>query len=313
MSLLVNHVGSNIYLVELNILGRGNAHEHAGSTGNIGLKKRGGNSLHSRNLRLVSTLCSTNAHVSVAGVLHNRGNVSKVEVDKTGNVDKLGYRLNSATENVVGYLECVYESDVGVLYLLESLVGDYDKRVNVLGELLDTCLCLRVSSASLEGEGLGNDTDGKYAHFSGCLCYNGSRTGTGTAAHTCGDKHHVCTLESRLNGFDGFLGTALTDLGVCACALSASDLISDNQLFCCAGCVQSHAVGVDRDELNASDISRNHTVNSVVSAAAYTDDLNAYSAVVYLFKCEFHFGYLRSFFRDMDKRENPLKIYIILL
>ena len=58
------------------------------------------------------------AHMSVSCVFHNRCDVCKVKIDKSGYIDKLGNRLNSATQNIVSDFKCVSESYIGVLDLL---------------------------------------------------------------------------------------------------------------------------------------------------------------------------------------------------
>jgi hypothetical protein len=49
---------------------------------------------------------------------------------------------------------------------------------------------------------------------------------------------------------------------------------------------ESHSVRVDRNKFNALDIRRNHPVYGIVSAAAYSDDLNigAYFDCVVMFE-----------------------------
>ena len=290
MSLLVDHLRSDLNLVKLDILGSGDAYENAGSTCDAGFKERGRDSSHSSELSLVGTLSSTNTHVSVACILHNGGNVCKVEVNESGNVDKLGNGLYTATENVVCNFKSVSKSDIGILYLLESLVGDNDERVYVLGELCDTCLCLLHSLTTLKSEGLGNDTNGKDAHFLSSLSNYGSRTCTGSAAHTCGDEYHVRAVKHTTDLFDGFLSALLTDLRVRTCALTSGNLIADDYLLSCARAVKHLAVGVDRYKFNATNVGGDHAVNCVVSAAAYTNNLYRNATIIYLLKIKFHFA-----------------------
>ena len=60
--------------------------------------------------------------MSIACIAHYACDVSEVKVDEAGNVDKLGYRLNTATKNVVSDLKRICKRKMNVLNLLKSLV-----------------------------------------------------------------------------------------------------------------------------------------------------------------------------------------------
>ena len=62
-------------------------------------------------------------------------------------------------------------------------------------KLFDTHFCLSHTLFTFKEEGCSNDTDCQYTHFFCNFCNNGSCTCTCTAAHTCGDEYHICSLK----------------------------------------------------------------------------------------------------------------------
>ena len=80
---------------------------------------------------------------------------------------------------------------------------------------------LVVALATLELEGHGDDAHGEDARRLGDAGDDGSRAGTGAAAHARGDEHHVGAGESLLDGLPALLGRFLADLGVAARAEAA--------------------------------------------------------------------------------------------
>ena len=233
--------------------------------------------------------------MSKTGMSHYRGNVSKVKVDKSGNVYKVRDALYAAAENVVYCLECVEQSDSRVRNLLQSFVGDNYERVNVLAQLSNSLNCLIHSLRSFEKEGLGYYSNGKDIHLVSYSCNYGSSTRTCSAAHTCGDKYHISAGKNCLDLLYGFLSSAVTDLGLCACSESLSDLLADNELSGCAGTTESLSVCIDSYKLNSSDIFRDHSVDCVISTASNTYNLDTYAAFAAVIVFESHFYILPIF------------------
>ena len=230
--------------------------------------------------------------MSIACVVHYCGNVRKVKVDKSGNVDKLGDTLNTAAKNVVGNLKRVSESNAGIGYLLKSLVGDNYKSVNVLTELGDTLVRLNHSSLTLKAEGLGYDSNGKDTHI---LCYAsnyGSCARTCSTAHTRGNEHHVRANEHFLDFLYRLFSRTRADFGICTCAEALCDLFTDNYLVCRRRLVEHLNIGIYRDKLNSLDFCGNHSFNGVISAAAYTNDFNINSTLEAVVEFSYHLNIL---------------------
>ena len=62
--------------------------------------------------------------MSVARILHNRSDIGKIKIDKSGGIDQLGNALHAAAQNVVGDLKGVAQRDAGIGHLFELLVGN---------------------------------------------------------------------------------------------------------------------------------------------------------------------------------------------
>ena len=61
---------------------------------------------------LPAPLGNANAHVGKAGILHDGTDVSKVEVDESGNIDQAGDALNALAQHVIGCFKSVHQSDL---------------------------------------------------------------------------------------------------------------------------------------------------------------------------------------------------------
>ena len=75
--------------------------------------------------------------------------------------------------------------------------------------------------------------------------------------------------------------------------MTLGDLFADRDLYLCTRLEQSLLISVNDDEFNAADIRCYHTVNGVVSSAAYTYYLYYYTAFVAVFEFKWHFSFLR--------------------
>ena len=96
----------------------------------------------------------------------------------------------------------------------------------MLFQLGNTLFCLSHTTFTLKEERCCYDTYGKNSHF---LCYFGndrSRTRTGTAAHTCGNKYHIGIAEQFCDLVTAFLGSLFAYFGFGACALSVGNLLT---------------------------------------------------------------------------------------
>ncbi len=87
-------------------------------------------------------------------------------------------------------------------------------------------------------------------------------------------EHQVRALDRLEYVLTVFLGRLLADLGVCARAKAFRQLYADLNLLVRMRQAQRLLVRVDRNELHTSKSILNHTVDRVISRAAYSNDLN---------------------------------------
>ena len=285
----MDHVRSCIDFIKLNIFRSSDANKNASSTCDACFEKGRGDSCHSCELCLICALCRTNTHVCVSCILHDRCNVREVQVNKAGNVNKFRNGLNTATKNIVCNFKCVSKCNMCIFNLLKSFVRNNDKGVNMLGKLSYTALSLSISSLTFKSKRLSYNTNSEYSHLFCSFSNNRSGTSTCSTAHTSCNEYHISALKSFLNSLNRFFSTTFSNVGISTCALTASNLVTNNKLFRSTRSIKCHAICVYGNKFNASDICRNHTVNCVISAATYANNFYFNTTVVYLFEIEFHF------------------------
>ena len=285
MSVGGDDLGCILDILKVNVIGGANDNAHC--AGDRGLKQRAGNCCVRSALGLVLALGSADAHVSVACVLHNAGNIGKIEVDEAGDLYKLGDALNALKQHFVRLGKSLCDSLFLLIERTEPVVGDNDKAVNVLGELCNALLSLDHSSPALKLKGLGNDADGKAAHVFGDLSDNGSCACAGAAAHACGDEYHIGALESVGDGISALLGGLSADLRLAACALTVSRFLAYLDLMGRLGVNKHLLVRVNGDKLSTENTRGDHPVDGVSAAAAdaYNFYLNRTFKIVVNFKC----------------------------
>ena len=145
---------------------------------------------------------------------HNCSYVSKVKVNHTGNVNKLGNTLNALTKNIVSSCKCIHHCNLIFSYKFKLFIRNNNEGVNVLLEVFNATESIFHSYLTFKCKRLCNDTNSKYTHITGKLCNYGSSTCTCSATHTCGDKQHICTCKLCSYVFKVFVAGILTHLGI---------------------------------------------------------------------------------------------------
>ena len=227
--------------------------------------------------------------------LHDRADIGEVDVDLRLLSDQLAYALDTLAKYIVRLVKGVEEGYLFIGKQLKTLVGDNDKRIRYLCKALNTALCLSHSLLSFEIERLGYDTDGKDAELLCYLCDYRSCAGAGSAAHSGGDKHHVCALKRSGNLLYGFVCRLLAQLGIGSCALPFCNTLADSDAFIRKRLVEHHKIGVYGDILDSLDSGFHHAVDGVSSAAAHADDFYNINGSVELFVCHSVFLRLTKF------------------
>ena len=205
---------------------------------------------------------------------HYGGDIGKIEVNQAGNVDQLGNALHTAAQHIVCNQEGVEQGNIRFGSGAQALVGDDDKRIDIFLQLCNALFRKAHTALAFKIKRLCNDGDRQNAHVFCNFCDYGRGTGACPAAHTGGDKNHI----RALNGFADILGALFrclcACLRVCAGAHAFCGFIADIDLGCGAGIGKRLQIGVDCDKFNTLDISLDHAVDGVVSAAADTNDFN---------------------------------------
>src|SRR5262249_18653417 len=153
--------------------------------------------------------------------------------------------------------------------------GDDDQRVDLAPEAFDALLRGGHPLLALELERLGDGANGEGADLLlGDLGDHrrGARAGPTTLA--AGDEDHVRALEGVLHLIARFGGRAGPDLGVGTGAEALGEVVADADLDVGVAGLESLRVGVDGDELDASQPSVDHAADGVRSASAYAHDLD---------------------------------------
>jgi len=217
--------------------------------------------------------------VGPAGVLHDSGHVSKVQVDESGILDQVRDGLDGLLKHVVSDLESVDHGDLLIGGQLQPLIGDDDQGVHLVAQLRNAPLRLLHAAHTLEAEGLGDHAYGEHTQFLGDVGYNGSRSRTGAAAHAGGDEHHIRVLQGLGDLRAVLLCGLAAHFGVRARPLAIGQLFADLDLIGCAGYGQRLLVRIHRDEIHALGPRLYHPVDHVVSAAADTHYFDIYHTV----------------------------------
>ena len=131
------------------------------------------------------------------------------------------------------------------------------------------------AALALEVEWLGDYTDGENAKLTCGLGDNRRCPGTGTAAHTGSNEHHVCAGQMIADHFDCFFRCGAPHFGLRAGAKTLGHLGThlDDALGHRHG--ERLCVGIGDDEVDALQPRRDHVVDGIAAGAADSKHDNA--------------------------------------
>ena len=132
--------------------------------------------------------------MSNALVAHNGLYVRKVEVNDCGDVDQIGNPLYCLLKDFVGLHQGFRHAGTLVHNFQNLVIRDNDQSIHAVTQLLNTGHRIVHTGLCFKAERLGYNTDGQDSFVLGELCDNRSRTGSGSAAHTAGNKYHICSV-----------------------------------------------------------------------------------------------------------------------
>ena len=166
----------------------------------------------------------------------------------------------------------------------------------MLAQLVYACLCACCALLALEAEGTGHDTHSEGAVLLGCLCHNGSSTGSGSAAHASGHKDHVCLGYGFLDKLNAFRGSLAAHFRIGTCAKAPGELFPKLNVHGCGVGIECLQVRVGADELNTGQPKLNHVLDGIAAATADTHDQYACAACHMPVVNEIHYGVLHGLF-----------------
>ena len=207
----------------------------------------------------------------------------QLKIDKTRNIDQVGNTLYCLLKNLICFLQCIRHRGTAVYDLKKFIIRDNDQSIDSCFQFFDTIERIAHTGLCLETERLCDNADRQDAHIFCDTCNNRSCTCTGTAAHTCGNEYHICTLESLCQLFLAFLSCFLTDLRLCACTKSLGQLLTN--LHSCGRLaeLQCLLICIDTDKFYTGNIFIDHTVDSVVTGSADTYYYNSGRVLCFIY------------------------------
>ena len=274
MRSLLHEVSRGLDVLQTHVLRAGDVDEHTARAVDGGFHERAGDGHAGGVFRLALAGGMSHAHVREARVLHDAGNVGKVEVDEAGVLDEVGDAGNGLTQHVVGDLERVRQRDLLVGGVFQAIVRDDQQGVHLAEQLVDADHGLIHAALALKLEGLGHHADGEDAGLAGDIRDGRRRARAGAAAHTGGDEHHIGVLQALGDVVAALLRAALAHFGVAAGALTMGQLFADLNLLVGAGDGQGLLIRIYCDVLNSLSPGFDHSVDNVIACAAHTNDFD---------------------------------------
>ena len=209
--------------------------------------------------------------MSDALVSHDGLDISEVKIDQCRQVDQIRDAGHCLLQNLICLLECFRHGRSAVHYLEQLVIGDNDQSINILLQLADAGKRIVHADPALETERLGDNADCKDAEFSGNSRDDRCRACAGAAAHTAGDKYHVCTLNGVLDLLRALFRSLLANFRLSPCTKTLGDLLTDLDDCGSLGHCQCLFICIDADELNACNRIFHHAVHSIIACAANAD------------------------------------------
>ena len=170
--------------------------------------------------------------MSIASILHNRCNISKVKINDARKKNKVRNTLNTLTENIVSSSKSILKSYSFFANILKSFIRNNNKRINLLSKSCNTLFSLSHSTLAFKLERLCDNTDCEDTHFSCNLSNDRSRTCASATAHACGNEYHISILECISDFISALVSSLLSDRRHRTCTLAMCNLIANLNLLC---------------------------------------------------------------------------------
>ena len=142
------------------------------------------------------------------------------------------------TENVIRRLKGIGQGNFLLTDHFQAFVGDDHQTVHVFPQHGDAVLRLFHALAALEQKRLGDDSHRQDPQITGDLRHNRCGAGTGAAAHSGSNKHHIRTLESGRDLLPALLGSPLSLFRIGTGSHPPGQLVADLDFLSGLGQVQ---------------------------------------------------------------------------
>ena len=232
------------------------------------VEKRVRNRLLCRIDGAVFASCFTSAHHRFAHFVHHRTNVSKVEVDQARTNHQVGHAFNALIQNVVSHCEGFGKGGFFGRQTEQVLVRNDDQRINNLLQSFDACFRLFHALAAFELERLGHNANGQNAQLTSRLRDDRCRASARAAAHTSGDKAHVCASQMVNDLLDAFFSRSRANRRTSTSAQTFGDFQTHLDLRCRFRLLQSLRVGVRNNELHTLKFFFDHVIDRIAACTA---------------------------------------------
>ena len=201
------------------------------------------------------------------------------------NGDNLRNALCCDAQSVIGLGKGIEDSQVRI-YFPESLVVDYEQRIDVLCHFLDTVESLVNLLRTLEAEGNSDYTHSEDAEFLAYSCYYRSGTSTCATTHAGSDERHLGSIaEHVFNVVECLLGSLTCTFMLIASTESFFSQLQMHRNWRVVECLVVCVAEYESDVVYAVAI---HVIDSVASTSA--NAYYFYYAVALLFLSEVENG-----------------------
>ena len=196
--------------------------------------------------------------------------IVEVEIDVAVAGDYLRDGPCGGRQSIVSLVKCVDEVKVGI-YLGDTLIVDNQQRIHVFGHLVRTVKSLENLLPALKQERYGHDAYRQQPFLLGDTRHHRTGTGTGTTAHTGGDKHHLGVVVKYLRNL---FGIVLSILAAFLRVIASTEAVTYLHLRRHRGVFKSLGIGVAYHESDIADTLVVHMVDGIVAATAHSYHLD---------------------------------------
>jgi hypothetical protein len=154
------------------------------------------------------------------------------------------------------------------------IVGNGDDGVDHARQLRQALLGLPAPLGPLKREGLGDNGDRQCTELLGQRRHHGCRAGSGSAAHACGDEHHVGAFQHVNDSLGIFERRLAADFGIRARTQAIRNLGADGEPYRDGRGLERLRVGIEHAEFDAGHPFLQHARHSVASTTAHTEHAN---------------------------------------